>query len=78
MDLCKPESTRADPPHFLLAVREAAGSGPMTLGKDRSMLVATVRTDDEAFYDFKVQVRKQRRHTVLELENVSEMRPQQG
>jgi hypothetical protein len=35
------------------------------------MLVAIVSTD-EAFHDFKVQVRNHQRHVVLELEDVSE------
>lgn len=38
----------------------------VTLGKDRSMLVATGSTDDEAIHDFKVQVQNHRRHAVLE------------
>jgi hypothetical protein len=50
----------------------------VALGKDRSILVATVSTDDEAFYDFKVQVRNYWHHAVLELENAGEMRLQQG
>jgi hypothetical protein len=36
------------------------------LGKDRSMLVATGSTDDEAFHSFKVQVQNHQRHAVLE------------
>jgi hypothetical protein len=36
------------------------------LGMDRSMLVATGSTDDEAFHSFKVQVQNHRRHAVLE------------